>query len=355
MAADDSGVPGAAYQSPYEKWRLRQGIPTVSGQYVKNLADVEVAPWPGTGGSGVLINHDASDESNDCQLLEIPAQGETAPVHHMFEKMVYVVSGFGSTSVWSELGPQSFEWSAGTLFAIPLNARYQHFNASATDPARLLAVTNLPVVVNLYQSEDFVFHCDYSFADRFAGEAGYFSGDGQREGWLLHTNLVPDARALELASYELRGAGGRKIELSMAGNTMGAHISQFPPGTYKKGHRHGPGAHVVILSGQGYTLMWREGEQPQRYDWEVGSLLIPPDGTFHQHFNTGPEPARYLALRYRAVRPKAKSGVALSRLSTRLGGGQIEYEDEDPMIPAMYKRALAQNGVELRMKEVLGA
>ena len=32
---------------------------------------------------------------------------------------------------------------------------------------------------------------------------------------------------------------------------MTSHISQFPVGTYKKAHAHGPGAHVIILVAKG--------------------------------------------------------------------------------------------------------
>ena len=350
-AADDSGAPDAKGKpTPYGQWKAVEGIPVYPGYYFEDLRDVELAPWARTGGLGCFINHQASDESNDCHLCEIPPGGSLNLERHLYEEMIYVLSGNGSTTVHAADGhQQSFEWQAGSLFAIPLNAPHQHFNGSGSEPARFIAVTNLPSVINLFNSPPFVYECDYPFANRFDNEDNYFSADGELVGrYLWRTNFVPNASSIEIYEYSERGAGA-KVELSLARNTMGAHISGFPVGTYKMAHKHGPGAHIIIVSGEGYSLMWRPGEEPKRYDWDYGSLVIPPDGWFHQHFNTGPDTARYLALSYRARRPRNEEGIPLSRLSTRLGGDQIEYQDEDPIVLEMYRSALAERGVEFNM------
>ena len=53
---------------------------------------------------------------------------------------------------------------------------------------------------------------------------------------------MADAVNLPLISAKERGAGGGHIRFNMAKGSMNSHISQFPVGTYKKGHAHGPGA-----------------------------------------------------------------------------------------------------------------
>ena len=81
----------------------------------------------------------------------------------------------------------------------------------------------------------------------------------EKKGFLLVTNFVPDAVNLPLISAKERGAGGGHIRFNMAKGSMSSHISQFPVGTYKKAHCHGPSAHVIILSGEGFSLMWHGG------------------------------------------------------------------------------------------------
>ena len=191
---------------------------------------------------------------------------------------------------------------------------------------RYVAVTNSPSVINLYDDVDFVF--DIRTTSRIASPARptITAPRASRPDFLLRTNFVADAVNLPLITAKERGAGGGHIRFNMARGSIASHISQFPVGTYKKAHAHGPGAHVIVLSGEGYSLMWPEGEEPRRYDWQVGTLIVPPNAWFHQHFNSGPTPARYLAFKHWS--PRNAQGVPMSWISTRLGGTQVDYADE---------------------------
>ena len=74
---------------------------------------------------------------------------------------------------------------------------------------------------------------------------------------------------------------------------------------------------------------------------------------FHQHFNTGPAPARYLAIsmgshRYPVLTHKLKLKQAPDA-SIQEGGAQINYEDQDPRIHCIWLRELGATGVASRM------
>jgi oxalate decarboxylase/phosphoglucose isomerase-like protein (cupin superfamily) len=337
--------------SPYTRWVAAEGLDVIGGHFVPDLRALELKPWSSRGGRGVFINHDASRTSNDCYVCEIPAGGQLTPRRALFEEMVLILDGRGATRVWNEAGKQvEFEWQAGSLFAIPLNAWHQHSNLSGTEPAKLVSSTNLPPVLNLYDDADFIFNTPRDFPHRFDGEQDYFAAKTGTKGLLLDTNFVPDALALRLISAKERGAGGGHIRFSMAKGSMNSHISEFPVGTYKKAHRHGPGAHVIILSGSGYSLMWPEGEAPRRYDWSAGSLIIPPNMWYHQHFNTGAAPARYLAFKHEGVSIRNVQGVPKAWISKRLGGDQVDYADEQPEVRQIFADELANAGVASEMQ-----
>lgn len=336
--------------SPYVRWVADEGLDIIAAHYVEDLKTVELKPWARRGGRGVFINHEASRTSNDCYVAEIPAGGALEPQRQLFEEMILVLSGHGSTSVWNDAGKKvTFEWGPGSIFAIPLNTLHQHFNGSGTEVARFVSSTNAPPIINMYDDPEFVFNTSYDFPSRFNGEPDYFDNKDEQDGLLLKTNFVWDSVSLPLIAAKERGAGGGHIRFSMARGSMNSHISQFPTATYKKGHRHGPGAHVIILSGEGYSLMWPEGEEPKRYEWKAGSMIVPPNMWYHQHFNTGSEPARYLAFKHEVVSIRNAQGVPKAWISQRIGGDQIDYADESSLVRDTFSKALAENGLTPQM------
>ena len=336
--------------SPYVRWVADEGLDIIAAHYVEDLKTVELKPWARRGGRGVFINHEASRTSNDCYVAEIPAGGALEPQRQLFEEMILVLSGHGSTSVWNDAGKKvTFEWGPGSIFAIPLNTVHQHFNGSGTEVARFVSSTNAPPIINMYDDPEFVFNTSYDFPSRFNGEPDYFDNKDEQDGLLLKTNFVWDSVSLPLIAAKERGAGGGHIRFTMARGSMNSHISQFPTATYKKGHRHGPGAHVIILSGEGYSLMWPEGEEPKRYEWKAGSMIVPPNMWYHQHFNTGSEPARYLAFKHEVVSIRNAQGVPKAWISQRIGGDQIDYADESSLVRDTFSKALAENGLTPQM------
>src|SRR5271170_3372553 len=336
--------------TPYRRWVAGEGLDIIAAHYVPDLHTVELKPWPRRGGRGVYINHEASRTSNDCYVCEIPAGGELAPQRQLYEEMIYILDGSGSTTVWNDGGARiTFEWGKGSMFAIPLNCWHQHFNGSGRGPARFVAVTNSPGIINLYEEPAFVFNTPFDFKSRFNGEPDYFANRGTQKGLLLETNFVADAINLPLISAKERGAGGGHIRFNMAKGSMNSHISQFPIGTYKKAHCHGPGAHVIILSGEGYSLMWPEGDEMKRYDWKYGTLIVPPNMWMHQHFNTGTTPSRYLAFKHEVVSIRNAQGVPMAWISRRVGGDQIDYADETLEVRRTFAEALAKHGLTPKM------
>jgi len=346
---------------PYADWAAGEGIP-IYEDFGFDLLTLELRPWSRMGADGAFAWVKGRGDFLDTYVLEIPARGATEPQRHLFEEVVYVLSGHGSTTVDSPDGQRrSFEWGPKSLFAIPLNARYRHFNTSGSEPARFVSTTNLPTVIKLFHDETFVFDNPATFAGRLGADHS-FDGEGDfipmrpgRHMW--ETNFVPDLSTFELQEWKARGAGGSNIMFVLADGTMHAHLSEMPVGTYKKGHRHGADFHIFPVIGKGYSLLWYEGDEDfVRIDWQHGSLYAPPDMMFHQHFNTSPEPARYLAvafggLRYPFSEDKRRTFTGMD-VDIKQGGRQIEYTDQDPRIHPLYEQALAASGVAARMEQI---
>ena len=352
MTSDPKWPRLAERHTAYEHWLEAEGVPVHRGSAVANLHELELGPWPRLGGSGAYATL-ADQQDADSYVVEIPAGGTLNGERHLFEELTYVLSGRGTTEVWQEDGDprRTLEWQRGSVFAMPLNAAHRHHNTSGKEPARLYAVTSLPKMLNLVRDRDFIFKNPWRFRERFDAQSEYFTDPGQDLGqrqW--KTNFIPDVRSFELKTWAARGGKGTNRMFSLASSAMAAHISQFSVGTYKKAHRHGAGAHVIILNGTGYSLLWEEGQPRRKIPWREGSVLSPADKEFHQHFNTGGDPARYLAFRWNNAEFPIEGFDHYTRRME--GGDQIEYENEDPRVREEYEAELRGAGVRSLMDEV---
>lgn len=342
-------------RDPYLEWASAQGIPVVE-DFGVDLTALELKPWDRLGADAAFVHLKGRGDFIAVTVVELAPGASAEPQRHLFEEVVYVLSGHGTTTVESADGSlrHSFEWGPKSMFALPLNVRYRHFNAEGTRPVRFATTSNLPMMMKTFRNERFLFdnHADF---DARMGEGRHFGGEGDfvpvrpgRHMWV--TNFVPDLSAFELQGWKARGAGGSNMMFVLADGTMHAHVSEMPVGTYKKAHRHGADFHIFAVTGEGYSLLWYEGDEDfRRVDWRHGVLYAPPDGMYHQHFNVSPEPARYLAvafggLRYPFSEDKVRTFMGMD-VSVRDGGRQIEYEDQDPRIHRLYVEELSKRGL----------
>ncbi len=232
--------------TPYLRWVRGEGLDIISAPTMCR-ACARSSSSPGRGAAATRCSSITKPRAprTTAMSCEIPPGKSLAPTRHLFEEMIFVLDGRGSTTVWNDAGQRvTFEWKAGALFGIPMNCWHQHFNGSGQAPARYVAVTNAPPIINLYEDIDFVFNTTFDFKQRFNGEPDYFAAKSQRDGLRLETNFIPDGVNVPVADTAERGAGSRMVRFNLAKGNIPGHISQFPVGTYKKAHAHGPGAHV---------------------------------------------------------------------------------------------------------------
>src|SRR5215831_12469785 len=109
----------------------------------------------------------------------------------------------------------------------------------------------------------------------------------------------------------------------------------------------------MCVTGHGYSLLWYADQKDfLRIDWKHGVVFPPADQQFHQHFNTSSRPARYLATNIGGIRypltasarrtSGSNEGRGAVEVSVKLGGDQIEYEDQDPRIHPMWLEEMAR-------------
>ena len=333
----------------YLDWVAKEGIPVVEDVAV-DLFAVETAPWPRLGVNGAFVHTHSRGDLCSLYVIDLPPGGSTLPQRHLYEEVMFVLRGQGSLVVERAGGERrGFEWGKASMWALPMNATYRLFNTSGTHGARIVSVSNLPMVMKQFRNEAFIFQNEFDFGERW-GEERFYRGDGEftptREmRHLWESNFIPDTLAFDkLVDSPSRGKGSRNIQLILGETTMASHISEVGVGAYKKAHIHWDGTHIIQLGDEGYSLYWRSGDPDfRRVDWKFGMLHSPGNDEWHQHFNVSDRPGRYLPISYGGYRyPFSKNQRNnINHDYRRKSRIQIEYEDEDPRIRELFDRERA--------------
>lgn len=344
----------------YDEWMESRGVPIHRGFFVPDVRTAPVEIWPDRSAASAFIQLEGQQGVSEARITEI-GPGETLPAYHMaIDEVVYVASGNGLTTVRTNASgaPTRFEWSDHALFLVPRNTIRQFSNMRGDQPVRLLHYNYLPLAMSVLPEPSVLLDnaglagstapdLSQAFTEAQAVDGGSglkWVGSGKTPYW--YGNFFPDMRAWDkLEDHSRRGAGGRTVSIQFAGSDMSCHMSVFPARTYKKAHRHGPGRVIIIPDGAGYSVMWQEGQDKIVVPWQEGSLVVPPNRWFHQHFNVGAEPARYLAFH-----PPLQFHGYADKVTDR-ARDQIEYVDEDPWIRQYFEEQLEQRGLTSLMPE----
>ena len=334
----------------YEQWVESLGLPIHKNRhYIDDLTKVEMGWWEERGCNAAFIPIIGMEGIVETKVINIPAGKTTRPWKFALDDVYYVLEGKGLTTVWQdESGTRkTFEWQERSLFMIPRQSFRQLTNAQGSQPATLLSYNYLPFAMQVVEDLDFYFNNPYLPRQGVGLEDFYSEAKAQEEeegGAGVNTwygNFFPDMGVWDkLKSYERRGGGGSRVGILFPNSTHRGHMSVFPVGRYKKAHRHGPGRAIVIPAGDGFSILWEEGKEKIVCPWHEASIFTPPDQWYHQHFNVGSIPARYLAL----APPHLMSGH-LEEHDEDVEQNEIQYPDEDPWIKEFFEKELAKRGV----------
>ncbi len=361
---------------PYDRFMATEGVPCHRGIGVRKVQDLPLVPWKRLGGRGSFIQLYGTEGLWGMYVVEVPGAGALNVERHLYEKVVLVVEGRGTTEVWQEGQDKrhAFEWQKGSLFAIPLNAYHRIINAGSA-PALLLCGTTAPNVMNVLDNLDFIFDCPFTFSERFSGAEDFFKPkddlepDPIRGLAMRRTNLIPDIVNCDLPLDNRRSPGYRRVEPAMAKNRFYLWIGQHETGRYSKAHKHASAAVLVCVKGKGYTYTWPEAlgitpwqngkaEFIKRQDYEPVGLVsaAPMSGDwYHQHFGISKEGLRISAWHgpnnQRARKPGVPGEMLMDygAIDLSKGGSAIPYHQEDPFIRKEFAETLEGEGLVNRM------
>lgn len=248
---------------------------------------------------------------------------------HLIDAVIHILQGRGH----SIIDGVRYDWEAGDFLCVPTFAWHRHVN-TGDEPVVYVAGTSTPFSMSLGVSihederypEYWVFAQKSDEARRTLIPGGAEVEDavpGSQSVAEFGPDLDSTGRLYEedvnfaVAEEERRRAGRVLVKASelQYGRTrmgqvayvvdprvgfnnrvMSTLLAVIPPGRRSGAHRHLYEEVNYILAGEGYSVI-----DDRRYDWKAGDALCIPVFAWHQHFNTGSEPARFLGHTSRAA------------------------------------------------------
>ncbi len=355
----------------YDRFMEAEGGPVIRAMSV-DLRAVPLQPWRRLAASGAYVQMFGTEGGLGCALLEIAASGDTRAEKHLFEEIVLVLEGRGTTELWLEDTDRRvvFEWQAGSLFSVPPNAVHRMVNATGT-AALLLQASNAPAMLNMLGTVDAVFANPFVFANRFDDEVGLAFDDVEphpvRGLAQCRTHLVPDIVGCDLPLDNRYSPGYRQLGLAMTGPGLDCAVGEHRPGRYAKAHILPTCSVMVGLRGRGFSYLWPQRSGPTPWADGLAETVLavahapgvimgagPGGGRwYHQVFNTGPVPLRHLTwgVPERAGGPPGAEMCDDTAVDLADGGTMISYAREDPFVRAQYSSEVGVAGQINRMRD----
>lgn len=101
----------------------------------------------GSGGAHFAL---AGNRTIDAHVSELPPGGHNREHRHRNEAIIYILAGRGHSDIETMEGEKHrIDWSEGDILSPPLNAWHVHHNDDPDQPARYLAITNVPLMESL--------------------------------------------------------------------------------------------------------------------------------------------------------------------------------------------------------------
>lgn len=258
---------------PYQDWLDAEGVPVFTGRAI-NLFETKLAPWARFGMNGAACHVTGRCDFLSVFVFQLQAGHSSAPIRKIYEECIYVLEGSGrSIFTLSDGRVSEIEWRPGVAFSAPVNAECVHA-ANASSGARLVSFNDLRYLMGLYRNEDFLFHNSAPMH--------------KRQNEALAAGLLASASDMPLARES-------KFSLALAAGAIGCDITEFAPDSADLATRQMQGAHLLCLSGKGFSLSFGSNSSPlERVDWVPGVLAGFPGMAFHQHFNVCDKRARVM-------------------------------------------------------------